>query len=727
MHTVAPTTTVVLPSLELNMNSIRHDRTRARSPFELARNRLVIATAIALSMASTASASAAEDSADMQGVITEEKVGASQDVTDLSTVKVTARKREERMVEVPFAVTAITGEQLEAAGITNVGDAVSLAPGAAAYDAGGGFTYVQVRGASARQGSNETGYYLDDVPFNGVTVPWYPDTRSFDIDAVEVLKGPQGTLFGEGSMGGTVRVITRKPEMDAFRASVETSASSTEGGTSGWGVKAMVNVPLIDGKLAMRFAGTDEETPAWLSNRVTGEDDVNWQRIKTGRAKLRFVPTERLTLDLSYWKYKGHSPAGFDWAYEDMSIDSFYDVHNEWDSGSLTAQYEFDGSQLLYVYSDGGLWRNLSGVIGGTLDYSGTTDIKVRTNEVRWVSTGDRKVDWTIGYYLRTAERNDTTEYEGWDPSNSSYQNDSFSVFGEATWHISQKWAATLGLRYFEDKVDAIDATATQVNELRDTFRKTSPRVSLAYYPNVDTSYYVNVANGYRSGQLQPIYAILAAEQMGLEVPASADPDQLWSYEVGHKAVLAGGRLMLETAVFYSDWKNLPIYMSLAGGAFSALINSAGSTTKGVEMGLTWYPNQAWAFQFGGSYIDAVYKEDQPGTNFHKGTPVFNVPKAQLTGSAAYNWPVGESLKGVARSDVSYFSRRETSASAGDESGDAITRLSARVGLESPKGWSAYLFADNLTNESGAVDAPYLGAATRLRPRTFGIDLKFSY
>lgn len=686
-----------------------------------ARTRLVAATSLALAMMlAAAHASAAPDGA-------ADESAASTETKDLSTVKVTARKRDERKVDVPFAVSSISGEQLEAAGITNVGDAVSTAPGSAAYDAGGGFTYVQLRGASARQGANETGYYLDEVPFNGVTVPWYPDTRSFDIDSVEVLKGPQGTLFGEGSLGGTLRVITRKPELDAFRATVVATATTTEGGTDGWGLKAMANVPLVNDMLGLRVAVTDEETPAFLSNRVTGEQDINGQRIRTGRAKLRFVPTDRLTLDLSYWKYKGHAPGGFDWAYRDMSVDAYYDVRNEWDSGSLTASYDFDGSQLLYVYSDGGLWRGLSGMLSGGLAYAGTTDISVETNELRWGSTGQRRIDWTVGIFSRTSSRKDETSIEGWDPSSSSQENDSYSVFGEGTWHVSDKWDATLGLRYFKDKVNSSDSTATQINELRETFTKTSPRFSLAYHPDQDSSIYLNVANGYRSGQLQPIYSILAAEQLGIELPAGIEPDELWSYEIGYKSVMAGGRLMLESALFYSDWQDLPIYMNLEGGAYSAILNSAGATSTGVELGLTWYPNTSWALQFAGSWIDAVYKEDEPGTNFRKGTPVFNVPKTQLTGSAAYNWPVGDTLKGIARTDATYFSRRETSSSAGDEQGDPITRISARVGLESPDGWAAYLFGENLTNEHGAVDAPYLGAASRLRPRTYGVEVRYSY
>jgi len=647
---------------------------------------------------------------------------------DLGAVTVTARKRDERNLDVPIAVTAITGEQIDAMGIDNVGDAISFSPGAAAYDAGGAFTYIQIRGASARQGSNENGYYLDEVPFNGVTVPWYPETRSFDIERIEILKGPQGTLFGEGSMGGTVRVITRKPEFNAFRAGVETSFSDTRGGTDGWGVKAMVNVPLVDDTLAMRFGVTDESLSGWLRNRQTGEENINEQRIRTGRAKLRFAPHERFNLDLSYWKFKAHSPGGFEAAYDDMSVDAYYDVRNEWDSGSLTASYAFDDSQLLYVFSDGSLWRGLSGMINPTTAYAGTVDIGVRTHELRWSSTGERVVDWTMGYYLRKAIRRDSSAMTGLSPTRSSQTNDSFSLFGEATWHIGEKWAATAGVRYFEDKVDSMDASETTRNTLRKTFTNTSPRLSLSYAIDADSTLYASAASGYRSGQLQPITSIELAERYGIDLPVGTKPDSIWSYELGYKAVFDEGRLLLETAVFHSDWKDVPVYMSLADGLYSGILNSAGSTQRGVELGITWMPNKSWAFNFGGSVIDAVYKEDLEGTQFHKGTPVFNVPRTTLSGGAAYHWPVGDSLKGIARSDVMYHSRRETSATAGTEGGDAITRLSARVGLESPSGWAAYLFGENLTNEDGATDARSMtGAATRLRPRTFGVEFRYSY
>lgn len=680
-----------------------------------------IASAIAMTLLSPIAAAAAEDE--------EQDQRPSSRVTDLSKITVTARKREERQIDVPMAVTSLTGEQIDALGIDNVGDAVLHSPGVSAYDAGGAFTYIQIRGASARQGSNENGYYLDEVPFNGVTVPWYPETRSFDIDRIEVLRGPQGTLFGDGSMGGTVRVLTRKPQFNEFRAGTELGLNTTEGGTSGHVAKAMVNIPLIDDKLAARFAITNETLGGWLNYPATGAENVNSQHIKTGRAKLRYAATDRLNLDLSYWKFKAHSPGGFDTAFNDGTLGSLYDVNGEWDSSSLTATYDFDNTQLLYVYSNGGLTRVLEGLLASGLNYASTIDIGVKTHELRWSSANDSKLQWTVGYFLREATRSSTSATEGFSPSWAAQVNDSSSVFGELTYNFNDKWALAAGVRRFEDDVVGTDITETTSNELVETFSKTSPRLSLSYRPNENETWYATAANGYRSGQLQPIASINAAIEYGIDLPVGIKPDEIWSYEIGYKSIKADGKLMLESALFYSKWDDVPVYLTIVDGLFSGIINSKGSETLGVEFGATYIPNQSWVLTFSGSWMDATYVEDLPGTMFFKGTPVYNVPKTSLATSISRFWEIGDSLKGIARANMTYNSKRETSASNAGTSGDAIFRAGVRVGVESPAGWGVFVFGDNLTNEDGAVDAAWSvgSAATRLRPRTYGVEFRYDY
>ena len=662
----------------------------------------------------------------------------AQEAVTLGNVVVTARKRDERLIDVPIAMNAITGEQIDAMGLLNITDVINITPGASSVDTGGGFTQVQIRGVSSSLGGNDNGYYIDETPFTGVTVPWYPDARSFDIDRVEILKGPQGTLFGEGSMGGTIRIITRKPDFDRFAAGVELDASRVSGGSDGRGAKAYANVPLIEDKLALRFAVTDETTPGWVDNTVTGEKNVNDNGIRTHRAKLRFSPIANWNIDLAYWKYKSDSKAASNDAYDDMTNDSFLANANEWDSTSLTSTYDFDDSQLAYVFSDGNLTFGQFGDLAPGLPLNAVIDIGVRTQELRWASTGERKLDWTVGYYLRKATRVDMIEIPGVLSSTSQQLNDAYALFGETTLNLGRQWAITTGLRYFKDEVDAADlASDGGVSTLDASFDSWNPRLSLSYKPFEDTTFYASAAKGFRSGQLQPIGSIRLAEMAGIDLPSVIDPDTIWTYELGAKSLLADGKVLLEGAIFYSDWEGVAVRVPITR-QINGLINSDGTKNKGVEFNVVYTPNSNLTLQAGGSYIDATYSADVPDTPLFKGPPVYNVPKTTFNTSASYGWDVGENLRAIASGLAQHESARETALVAGTP-GDARTRLGARLGLESPAGWAVYLYGENLTNEDGAINARNasqfdqdgnllrLGAADRYRPRTYGVLFRYDY
>jgi len=661
------------------------------------------------------------------------------EATTLGTVIVSARKRDERQLDVPIAITAVTGEQIDAMGLRNVVDVINVTPGASSIDNGGGFTQVQIRGVSSSLGGNDNGYYVDETPFTGVTVPWYPDTRSFDIDRVEILKGPQGTLFGEGSMGGTVRILTRKPEFDRFAAGVELDASTVKDGGNGRGAKAYVNVPLVDDRLALRIVATDEHTPGWIDDSVTGAQDVNDSDVRTFRGKLRFAPTDRWNIDLAYWKYENESTAASNTAYDDMTNNSFLASDNSWDSKSLTSVYDFEDSQIVYAFSDGNIHYPQDGALGGGLTLTAEIDMGIRTHELRWASTGDRALDWTVGYYKRDAERIDAIEIPGIISSNSRQTNKAQAVFGEVTAELPDPaWSLTAGLRYFEDKIDAIDVGSDgSVSTLNGTFDSWNPRLSLSWKPAENATIYASAAKGFRSAQLQPISSILLAQQFGVDLPSVIDADTIVTYELGAKTTLADGKVLLEGALFRSNWDKVAVRVPITP-QINGLANSDGTTTNGVELNLVYQPNQAWMLQVGGSWIDAVYAEDVPNTPLDKGTAVYNVPKTTLHASASYGWDIGEQLRGTVSGYVNYSSARETSLTTGTP-GDALTQLNLRTGLESPAGWAAYLYGSNLTNEKGAINARgateldadgafvRFGPADRLQPRTFGVLLRYDY
>jgi len=674
-----------------------------------------------------------------QDAASDRTTSSNAEATTLGTVIVSARKRDERQLDVPIAITAVTGEQIDAMGLRNVVDVINVTPGASSIDNGGGFTQVQIRGVSSSLGGNDNGYYVDETPFTGVTVPWYPDTRSFDIDRVEILKGPQGTLFGEGSMGGTVRILTRKPEFDRFAAGVELDASTVKDGGNGRGAKAYVNVPLVDDRLALRIVATDEHTPGWIDDSVTGAQDVNDSDVRTFRGKLRFSPIDRWNIDLAYWKYENESTAASNTAYDDMTNNSFLASDNSWDSKSLTSVYDFEGSQIVYAFSDGNIHYPQDGALGGGLTLTAEIDMGIRTHELRWASTGERALDWTVGYYKRDAERIDAIEIPGIISSNSRQTNKAQAVFGEVTAELPDPaWSLTAGLRYFEDKIDAIDVGSDgSVSTLNGTFDSWNPRLSLSWKPAENATIYASAAKGFRSAQLQPISSILLAQQFGVDLPSVIDADTIVTYELGAKTTLADGRVLLEGALFRSNWDKVAVRVPITP-QINGLANSDGTTTNGVELNLVYQPNQAWMLQVGGSWIDAVYAEDVPNTPLDKGTAVYNVPKTTLHASASYGWDIGEQLRGTVSGYVNYSSARETSLTTGTP-GDALTQLNLRTGLESPAGWAAYLYGSNLTNEKGAINARgateldadgafvRFGPADRLQPRTFGVLLRYDY
>lgn len=194
----------------------------------------------------------------------------------LEEILVTAEKRSERVQDIPISVTAISGAELQAQGISSATDAAREIPGVAVQTSGPGQTQFTIRGLSSSGAAVSTvGFYLDEAPMtapsgaqNGHVVI---DPDLYDLNRVEVLRGPQGTLYGSGSMGGTIKLVTNQPDLHAFSTSAKVDASDTQGGGFNRGINAMVNLPIIDGTLALRIVGTDEHTSGWIDRIVLAD------------------------------------------------------------------------------------------------------------------------------------------------------------------------------------------------------------------------------------------------------------------------------------------------------------------------------------------------------------------------------------------------------------------------------------------------------------------------
>ena len=652
-------------------------------------------------------------------------------------IVVTARKREERAIDVPIAISAVSGEALEKRGAKDLADFLQEAPGVGIYDGGDGISKVTIRGISTSLGANENGYYLNDLPFTGVTVPLSPDVRAWDLERVEVLRGPQGTLFGEGSMGGTVRILTRSANLDDWEVRGLGFLSDTSDGGLNRGVKAVLNAPIAPGVLGIRMSATYERFPGWIDNAETGGRNLNDQTFRTFRASARLKPTSRLTIDGNFWRFRGSFPGGGSTASDDgnQSLSSVLASRVEYDLYGITARYDLGGAELFYGYSNNNFLLPQSGaLLGGTLDAS--IDIHVQAHEARIASTGKGPLQWTFGGYLRDARRTDNFLFPLFGLDNiDRTDSKARALFGEATYTLGQ-FDLTAGLRYYVEKLSGFEANSGVVTpDEGDTYRSWNPRFSIAWHPAQNATIYASAAKGFRAGQLQPTVSLALAKPLGIDLPAALGQDSIWSYELGAKADLLDRRLTVEGALFYSKWKDVTVRIPLGDTGFNGLINSKGTETKGVELSLVARPIHGLTLSAGGAYIDATYSGDVAGTGIVDGAPVDDVSKFTANASADYGFALSDALRGFARIGWQHSSPRNFRSFPGYLPGDAIDRVDARLGVDFDR-FTLALFADNLTDERGATSyrtVQPLGAgivditANRLRPRTIGIEVSFNF
>ena len=654
--------------------------------------------------------------------------------TTLEEVVVTARKRSERQIDVPIALTSISGDALDQRGVSSVGAALSEVPGVNIYDRGGSYK-LSIRGISTSLGSNENGYYLDDLPFTGVTVPLNPDVRAWDIDRIEVLRGPQGTLFGEGSMGGTVRILTRDPEFNDWDAKLSLSGSSTSDGGTNRGAKAMINIPLVDDRLALRLAGTKEKFPGWIDNVVTGAQNVNLLEYTSYRAKLRFQPTDALSVGASYWHYKVDGPGGTSTADDRGDADQGVSLAAviEYSLVGFSAAYDFGPVELAYSFADNSFELPQRGALfGGTLEASILID--VRSNELRLASQGDGPLQWTLGAYKREALRRDAVVFALFGLNNTSRTDaTSEALFGEATWSLSSAPIdLTLGLRSVREDLKGQEANSgVPTPPAGGKYNSTNPRFIVAWRPNEAWRVYASAAKGYRSGQLQPSVSKGIGGALGIPLPDALSDDSIWTYELGTKASLADNRATFEAAIYQSDWKDVTVRIPLGATGFNGLINSKGIDVQGLEASLTTLLGEAWRLNLNASYSDAVFAGTVPGTGIKDGSPVDDHAKTTASMSLDYTTTVFGDLTGTGRFGVQYASERDFPSFGPPQylPGDTTTTMELRFGLES-RHWGVQLFVDNLTDEDGAISPRAaqqvpgaLPTATRFRPRTIGLQV----
>jgi iron complex outermembrane receptor protein len=711
------------------------------------------------------------------------------DAVALEEIVVTAQKRSERLQDVPAAVSALSSKDLQRLNAVSFADYVGRVPGFNMISSRSGEGQIILRGLSTGtdQAAATVATYIDETPFGSSTAHTQgssltPDLDPSDMERIELLRGPQGTLYGASSLGGVLKFVTKAPELDGIHASLRVDGSTIDGGGSGGGVRAMFNAPLIQDKLAIRVSAFKREDPGFIDDAGRGETDLNTVHAEGYRVQVLWKPTEALSIRGSILSQRLKNN-GDNIEYIDVgtgkplfgetqqrngspvSIANQYRVYNvvgtlDLGWGQLVSSTSFSRNRsdqhldITYAYGD---------YIGGALgiDNMGLTQpFKPRqskfTQELRLTGEGEL-FDWQVGgffthersQYFQGIDTFDTVTGEKTDIGVVLFRGDLFqrytelAGFGNVTWHITPKFDLLVGGRYARNEQsftligDGLLATGTSNDPQRQYGESKEGAFTFLVAPRYkitdDVMVYGRVASGYRPGGPNGITVATAPF-----APKTYDSDRVVNWEAGIKGSFLDRRLDIDLAAFYIDWTDVQLTGQVAGLRF--LANGGTARSQGVEASFKFVPVRGLTIAGNASYTDAELTEDtKPGVFGLAGEPLPYVPDWGANLSADYDWVIADDWNAYVGASWNYVGDRitdlrSTSASHPRETIPSFSKFDLRAGVAHGS-YSLDLFVKNVSNERGITamgpltiyDDSDQFAASLIQPRTFGFSLSARY
>lgn len=701
----------------------------------------------------------------------------AQDVRLLEEIIVSAQRRDESMQTVPIAVSAFDADALAVNEIRSLDEIAIRTPGLVSTPRNPAQPLFFIRGIGSNlidaAAESSVVVFVDDVYIGrggGMNFDLY------DLERIEVLRGPQGTLFGRNVVGGLIHVVTAKPGPERTAR-----VQATMGNYDRIDLNASVGGALTEDVFA-KVGVSSRKRDGYVRNETSG-NKVFDEDSRSLRGQLRWVPNDDLEVLLTGDVYRERTNGD---PRKVLGEGDQFDISSP---DPLTVEAREDGFQnrdlwslALNVTADVGIGELTSITAYRDLDYNFLSDflgvpltdvtigslnaIDERSQQysqefrIAGVAQDDR-LDWVAGvYYIRERTRRDDFLQQDFDtatggvPLGLSGQvlfpqdntTDGYAVFGEVTWHASDRLRLTAGARQSWDRkrvrLQGIDVTQTGLAlrppPLQQEFDVSTskrwnaftPRFAVSYDVMDDAMVYVSAARGYKSGGFQGI------PTDGVSASTPYDPEYAWSYEAGIKSRVLDGRAQINANVFYTDYTDLQV-SQLVGADRVVVGNAADAEVKGLE--IEWIALLADGLRFSGSYgyLDATFDRfDAPPASGGdmSGNRLPRAPKHKLNLALQYEWPVAAGWEMLARADWSYSSsfffdpRNRTFPAGGDRQG-AYELLNARLALRrSDERLELALWGKNLTDE---LYKTYVGVFAPLNqsfvtfgvPRTYGATL----
>jgi outer membrane receptor protein involved in Fe transport len=575
---------------------------------------------------------------------------------ELQRVVVTANKRSEKQRDVAGTVSVISGNDLERRGARDQEDFLKLTPGVQLNRGDPNNNGITIRGLSSQASpesgggqQNPSGRYLEDVPLaSPIGKGLVADILPFDLDRIEVLRGPQGALFGSGSLGGALRYVLAKPDMKSFGATAQVGVSRVSQGKTAPSLYGMVNVPLNE-SAALRVVAFDRTSPGYIDNKGTMTKDANKTNQTGGRILFTVKPIKELTATLVTSTQKT-SQDDFSYVFGDpkkLEHDNptLGRGTSQFDFSSLTVDYDLGSTTLTSIT---GHWKTKSngvgddtrlfGALGRALPLvsrvsSGASESQ--SQELRLASKPGGNFSWVAGLFYQTNKGNGAGKQS--DPSGAfgvvdlsdlmtKQKASESAVFFDGEYSLGGGWSAGLGGRSYKTKTSfqqtgTIFGGPSNSPVLAGGDEGTTPKASVKYRFN-DNMWYALASKGYRYG--------------GVNEGPPATPfksDTLWNYETGVRLAPAPG-VQLDLSAFLLDWTNAQFtYFDVNGALPSAAIGNVGKArSTGLEAALRWKVSSVFDVAASLARIDAKTTQDVQ-TKAGR-APVTIASGAQLPGTA---------------------------------------------------------------------------------------------
>ena len=634
---------------------------------------------------------------------------------------VTATRREARLQDVPVSVTAFQQEDLTEKGIVGYERLARETPGVVLNRPTQNFNNFTARGISTNGYSAglqaPVAIYIDELPISANGNSTILDPNLYDVERVEFLRGPQGTLFGSGSLAGAMRIITKSPNPNRWEASALVDLGYTEEGGLRQRYNGMVNVPIAEDSVGFRAVGYYRNEDGWVDNIGTGIDDANSLEAYGVRAAVLLEPSDKFSVKFSINK-EVSNPA--DSALTNPNLGTYVrrtDKPDLFQSDLLalnaTVNIDFDFAQLVSstTYSDltGDFIVDLAGtynqLVPFSLDAIGYDDIIVQ--EVRLASSHGGPFEWIIGGFYFDKRREVDFNYrttEGFldltgvtafpDLYYQRFKNytdiTEKAVFGELTYRFSEKFWVTGGLRYGQVDVQtttrgggynsnfltrgyctvfralcggfvpALTVTPIQPSVgLLASDDKVSWKGSVSFKPMSNLTTYATVATGFRPPVVNARAGLAppAAQPDDITIPDGATSDKLTNYEIGLKGSFFNNRLTANLAAFYIDWNNIQVQANRVSDTIQFATNIGGAVSKGIEFELVGRPFDGLRLAASGAYIDAYIDDLSPIeaaiSGAEKGISLA-APEFSGSATATYSFQVGGTANAFVTGNVSY-------------------------------------------------------------------------